>query len=253
MAKDNELLTEFKKSIPVAGEISKMAILRGLSGEKKSPRYIKSNFSSLVINLQSDAYAIYLSEENKAWKKAIRYYCKQSIQKKAKLDVLISFLQENLRDFDSFFLSLSQSRRARAGSAFEEIIRVLFKKLGYPFTEQAVIDGKPDFLMPGRVYYEKYASDCIIFTVKRTLRERWRQIVTEGTAGRGFFLATIDEEISENSLNDMKNNRIYLVVPAELKSKIPHYKTAPNVISFEDFFEDYLDPAMKRWKKAGII
>jgi len=32
-----------------------------------------------------------------------------------------------------------------------------------------------------------------------------------------------------------------------------HDKKAENVIAFEDFFEDYLDPAMKRWKKAGIV
>jgi hypothetical protein len=107
--------------------------------------------------------------------------------------------------------------------------------------------------MPSRAYYDKNAPDCIIFTVKRTLRERWRQIVTEGTRGLGFFLATIDDAVSENNLEEMKKNRIYLVVPASLKSKITHYKDAVNVISFEDFFDDYLDPAMKRWKKAGVV
>ena len=166
---------------------------------------------------------------------------------------VITFLEGRLDDFDEFFLSVSQSRRSRAGSTFEDIIKELFKRLDYPFDEQQIINGKPDFLMPGRAYYDRNAPDCIIFTVKRTLRERWRQIVTEGTRGRGFFLATIDEKVSENGLEDMKNNRIYLVMPAALKSKVAHYKKAENVIAFEDFFEDYLDPAMKRWKKAGIV
>lgn len=42
------------------------------------------------------------------------------------------------------------------------------------------------------------APDATIFTIKGTLRERWRQIVTEGTRGLGFFLATIDEGMKES-------------------------------------------------------
>lgn len=95
--------------------------------------------------------------------------------------------------------------------------------------------------------------DCIIFTVKRTLRERWRQIVTEGTRGLGFFLATIDERVSGNALDDMRRSRVYLVVPVRLKQDIAIYSAAVNVISFEEFFAHYLDPAMTRWRETSVI
>lgn len=95
--------------------------------------------------------------------------------------------------------------------------------------------------------------DCIIFTAKRTLRERWRQIVTEGTRGLGFYLATIDEKVSKNALDEMKKHRIYLVVPERIKSTNSEYNKAENVITFEDFFKYHLDPSVERWKAKKII
>lgn len=253
MHNSSELVSEFKLHIASPDEIAKKAITKGLSGKKSNPDYVKKNFSKLVEEMQSDLYKIYLEAQKFAWAKAIRHYLKFHLDENTKLEGVVSFLENKVDDFDAFFLSVSQSRKSRAGAAFEDIIKELFKKLDYPFDEQQIINGKPDFLMPGRKYYDVNAPDCIVFTAKRTLRERWRQIVTEGTKGKGFFLATIDEAVSPNQLQEMKNNRIYLVVPAALKSKIIVYKEALNVISFEDFFEDHLDPAIKRWKKAGVI
>jgi hypothetical protein len=239
--------------MPSPDEIAKAAIDNGLGGRKGGAENVKKNFSRLVESLEGAAYQLYLSAQKEAWKKAVRRYYEANLKKTTSLDEMVAFLAGRFEDFDDFFMSVSQSRKARAGSTFEDIIKELFRRLDYPFDEQQIINGKPDFLMPGRAYYDKNAPDCIIFTAKRTLRERWRQIVTEGTRGLGFFLATIDENVTENNLDEMKKNRIYLVVPASLKTKITHYKNAVNVISFEDFFEDYLDPAMKRWKKAGVI
>ena len=92
------------------------------------------------------------------------------------------------------------------------------------------------------------------FIVKRTLRERYRQIVTEGTRGLGFFLATIDEKVSQRDLTTMLESRINLVVPERIKAVRPDYQAAVNVITFEDFFKyPTFDPAMKRWKANKAI
>jgi EcoRII C terminal len=80
-----------------------------------------------------------------------------------------------------------------------------------------------------------------------------RQIVTEGTRGMGFFLATIDEGIAVRDLKEMLASRIYLVVPTRIKAIRSNYTSAPNVMTFENFFEYYLDPAMVRWRAAGVI
>ena len=69
----------------------------------------------------------------------------------------------------------------------------------------------------------------------------------------GFFLATIDEGIAVRDLKEMLASRIYLVVPTRIKAIRDDYASAPNVITFENFFAYYLDPAMIRWRAAGVI
>ena len=69
----------------------------------------------------------------------------------------------------------------------------------------------------------------------------------------GFFLATIDGKVSAAQIREMKGERIQLVVPSKLKEDVRQYATAANVITFEDFLEDYLDPKMTKWKKYGVI
>jgi hypothetical protein len=154
---------------------------------------------------------------------------------------------------DKFFLSRTQSRRSRAGTAFEVVLEESFRRLQYPFESQPAIDGNPDFVFPSVSLYKKNAQDAIVFTAKRTLRERWRQIVTEGAKGLGFFLATIDEEVSEAQVKEIKGERIHMVVPSRLKKSVPQYTAAANVITFEDILEDHLDPKMTKWKRHGDI
>jgi len=225
-----------KRSVPDANTVS----------------YTKKNFSKIIDKIGEEAYKIFLAEQEKAGKRAVKRYFDSLIPQSSPRASSIEIVASSFKEFDRFFLSLAQSRKPRAGSAFEGLIKSLFKKLNYPFAEQQVINGKPDFLMPCREHYDTNPMDCIIFTAKRTVRERWRQIVTEGTRGLGFFLATIDEDISDNQLGEMLRNRIYLVVSSDLKRKISHYSKAVNVLSFEEFFRSHLDPAVKRWKKAKV-
>lgn len=223
-----------------------------LPPERKTPAYIKSNFSGLIEELEHGAHSIYRNYETRVGADALLQYFGMD---KA-IPVPLKFLElfkESFEDLNLFFLSLAQSRKSRAGKAFEVIIKRLFKALDYPFDEQVVINGKPDFLLPSEKHYRVHAPDCIIFTAKRTLRERWRQIVTEGIRGLAFYLATIDEKVTENALSEMKANRIYLVVPMQLKKSIGHYTEAPNVLTFETFFKQHLDPAMQRWKENDVL
>ena len=110
---------------------------------------------------------------------------------------------------------------------------------------------RPDYVLPSLEWYREYASDCIILTCKRTLRERWRQIVTEGATGQSFFLATIDEQLSGPELRRMQDRRVVVVVPERIRAD--RYPEVRNAISFETFFTHHLDPAMERWKAGGAL
>lgn len=220
--------------------------------QEHNPAQIKENFDHLIHKMESSIHKLYLEKQREYGKQVLQILIEEMCpSKQLSFDEAKANIGNYFDDLDGFFLSLAQSRKSRAGDAFEGIIHTLFRSLNYPFDEQQVINGKPDFLLPSRKHYDTHAMDCIIFTAKRTLRERWRQIVTEGTRGLGFFLATIDDKVSQNQLEEMKRNRIYLVCPATIKNAF--YNDAVNVITFSRFFEDHLDPAMVRWKRNGAL
>ena len=218
-----------------------------------NPEQIKEHFDSLLYETEKETYRVYLDFQQQYGEKVVRELADCLIQKGGLSDIsqVGDVLAAHFNTFDRFFLSLAQSRKARAGSSFEAIHNALFKQLKYPFDEQKVINGKPDFIMPSYTHFRKNPIDCIIFTAKRTLRERWRQIVTEGTRGLGFFLATIDEDISPAQIAEAHSSRIYLVVPQQIKTA--RYNSQVNVLSFAGFLRDYLDPAMERWRRNHVI
>jgi hypothetical protein len=84
-------------------------------------------------------------------------------------------------------------------------------------------------------------------TLKRTLRERWREVVEEMHALRypNMFLLTADENISEKKAETIIGNRVYLVVWKEVKEKLDN----PNmVLSFNDWLKDHILDLARHWK-----
>jgi hypothetical protein len=247
------LKEEFNRRITSGQAIATRAVARALAGRDNDAAWIKTNFSALVEQVQIDAYRDYLESEKDAGREAMAAVFVPMVGNPSTGEDGVRLVGGYFYALDRFYLGLTQGRRPRAGKTFEYLIKELFRRLQYPFTPQAIINGQPDFILPSIEHFHHNAPDCIIFTVKRTLRERWRQIVTEGTRGLGFFLATIDEEVAVRDLGEMLRSRINLVVPERIKHCRPDYEQAPNVISFEHFFRFYLDPAMDRWRAAGVI
>ena len=157
----------------------------------------------------------------------------------------------NFAELDAFFMSIAQSRKSRAGKVFEWILEELLnKRLGYPMDGQVNIDGaKPDFVLPSKDYFDNNPIDCMLLTAKRTLRERWRQVVTEANKTYSYFLATIDPKVTKTQLEQAAKHKIFLVTTKNKIHQSEHYAQAGNVLSFEDFIKNHLDPAMNRWPK----
>jgi len=253
--KEPEVLAALKaqgqRLLPKARAICNDAIHDLLKDHLTDLSWIKKNFSLLVEQIQIKAYKLYLQKERAVVSKSFKNVFSPLLPKDPKVIDFFNLFEENFWALDRLFLSLSQGRRGRAGKTFEYIIKDLFNILKYPYDSQPLINGQPDFLLPSASHFQKNAMDCIIFTVKRTLRERWRQIVTEGTRGYLFFLATIDEKITSKQLQQIQSHRIYVVVPNRIKNKT--YSAHSNVISFETFFKQHIDPAMRRWQQNKII
>ena len=214
---------------------------------------IKSHFDELIDETQAEIYNVFLNKQENYGRHLMKEFGSKIVTDGEinRIDDLGDTLGDYFTVFDTFYLGLSQSRKSRAGKSFEVVIKGLIKQLGYPFDEQKVIDGKPDFIMPNYRHFRNNPTDSIILTAKRTLRERWRQIVTEGTRGLGFYLATIDDKMTSSQLHEAHLNRITLVCPERIRAL--SYSGVVNVMSFSQFFADVLDPAMVRWRRNGII
>ena len=148
-------------------------------------------------------------------------------------------------DLDRIFLSASQQRKNRAGRSFEYHLAAMLKAGNIKFEEQAILGGRrPDFVLPDKAAMVPGAKrdylEAIILSAKTTLRERWKQITHE-RFNCSIFLATVDDRVSKQALDEMQTAEICLVVPESLKtSKEAAYNGHANVISFKEFFETEL-------------
>lgn len=152
---------------------------------------------------------------------------------------------------DAILLSAAQQRKSRAGYSFEHHIEAMLEAGKVPFEKQVVIEAKkrPDFILPSLALYAAPdridSCEALVLSAKTTLRERWKQVGTE-MKNCELYLATVDENIAANAIEDMAAQGIKLVVPESLKtSDTTEYKKHSSVLSFKTFFE--ADIAVERW------
>ncbi len=150
----------------------------------------------------------------------------------------IANLVRGFPELDAIFLSAAQTRKSRAGLSFEYHVERLFKDGKIRYEAQTIVGGRrPDFVLPGiKELNEK--GDALIVSLKTTLRERWKQLAMERPFG-SIFLATVDDRVSGEAIDEMGRNSIALVVPESLKkAKESAYDRYSNVITFRQFFDD---------------
>ena len=160
---------------------------------------------------------------------------------------------------DKILLSAAQQRKSRAGYSFEHHIRQLLIDGGVPHEIQVVIEAKkrPDFVLPTFALYgdkNRPRRDALVLSAKTTLRERWKQVQGE-IKNCDLYLATVDENIAVNAIEDMCAQGIKLVVPESLKnSSITAYKNQANVMSFKTFFmNDIKRDRFPVWLSMGLV
>jgi hypothetical protein len=163
----------------------------------------------------------------------------------------VSNLVRGFAELDSIFLSASQTRKSRAGLSFEHHVERLFIDGRIRYEAQAIFGGRrPDFVLPDVTEINK-KGDALIVSLKTTLRERWKQLALEKQHGT-IFLATVDDRVSSEAIDEMQRNRIGLVVPESLKRKRKDaesvYGSHTNVISFRQFFDEEV-----RTKRPSLI
>ena len=176
----------------------------------------------------------------------------------ASIERIITALVTDYPKIDALLLSASQQRKSRAGYSFEFQIEQMLIDGCIAYDKQVVIEAKkrPDFILPSFDFFKstnREKGDVIVLSAKTTLRERWKQVQRE-IGNSELFLATVDENIASNAIDDMSSIGITLVVPESLKvSDTTEYQNHKSVISFKSFFEiEVKAKRMAGWKKQGI-
>ncbi|QRR11912.1 restriction endonuclease [Burkholderia sp. MS389] len=123
--------------------------------------------------------------------------------------------------FISFSLSVQNRRKSRVGLALENHLEMVFRECGIKCQRTAVTENKskPDFLFPSSEAYHDPEFDrghLTVLGVKSTCKDRWRQVLAEANRIEEKHLLTLEAAISTNQTNEMKANRLQLVLPRRL-------------------------------------
>jgi hypothetical protein len=172
-------------------------------------------------------------------------------------DILLSII-DKVAEIDALMLSASQQRKSRAGYSFEHHIEAMLADGGLPFEKQVIIEAKkrPDFVLPSLAWLQAPKAgkpSGIVLSAKTTLRERWKQVQSEMKHG-SMFLATVDENIASNAIEDMASLSIYLVVPEQFKnSRDLEYRGHANVLDFKTFFDQVRNDRLPSWPISSML
>jgi hypothetical protein len=154
-------------------------------------------------------------------------------------------LENGFEDVDSFIsysLSVQNRRKSRAGYALEYHLAQVFDEFGLNYSHGKMTENrsKPDFLFPEieKYHNESYPENCLnMLGVKSTCKDRWRQVLSEAARIEEKHLFTLEPGISENQTNEMKANKLQLVLPDSLHSSFKEVQKSYllNLAEFIDF------------------
>jgi hypothetical protein len=132
---------------------------------------------------------------------------------------------KSVDDFLGTANSILQRRKSRAGQSLEHHVEDVLKSAGIPFERQPkTVDGQPDIIIPGAQEYNdsKWPDEKLFMVgIKRTCKDRWRQVTKEAKRLKQRHILTIQQGISQSQLKEMRAARVSLVVPQELHAKYP--------------------------------
>ena len=131
-----------------------------------------------------------------------------------------------VEEFIKYAHSVSNRRKSRTGTSLELNLESIFLDEKLIFETQAITENrkKPDFLFPSKKTYHDPVfpnSKLNMMAAKTCCKDRWRQVLNEANRINPKHLFTLQQGVSRNQLQEMKDNNVKLVVPE------PHLKSFP--------------------------
>jgi hypothetical protein len=233
--------------------------------------------NDFLCSLVDDEYEIYLEVERELIETAIESFLKAGEEERRKypnlnrlilqvqtqivrssdpIETLIEISKPLAHFYKLLMESFAQSRKTRAGGSAQYHIEFILDELGYKglYERQRVLNGTVDFLFPSFEMWQKDRRRCTVLSVKRTLRERYKQVFEELSATRGlvlYLLSTQTEseaqkDITQEKVQRLNEQNVYLIVRDVIKQG--RFSQEANVLGFTDFFCKELPRLKERWK-----
>ncbi len=151
----------------------------------------------------------------------------------------------DLEELLSVSLEIQNRRKSRAGRSLELHLNYIFKIYNLPFTYGGLTEDKkrPDFIFPGEVQYkDAWFPDERLFLLgaKTTCKDRWRQVLSEGSRAARKYLFTLQQGISGAQLYEMEQAGLTPVIPEEYHSRLRE-EDRSRVLTLSRFIDMVLD------------
>lgn len=211
---------EFGEDFP---DTQTMAITAQEVDEILNTGYVNISPDELILRWIDAEYDLFRYIEN-------RYYC-----------FVTEEPAESLESFVKTGLEITNRRKARAGKSLEHHLAAMFDRYDLEYTPQAIteLNKKPDFIFPSEEAYhdEDFPEDKLVFLgAKTTCKDRWRQVLNEANRIKTKYLFTLQQGVSPNQLEEMREEGLILVVPKPYHRYYPKTEHG-TVISLEEFID----------------
>lgn len=269
-----------RKVIPSGAELASQArerVWKQFWHEKEpTPAEIQERVGELFCSLLDTEYEVYLEYEEMCAQRAPELVLSdEGVRRFPRTAQLLQFALDTLADaqkpalhklnetttylrpfYRLFEQSLAQGRMGRAGGSAQIHLAYLLHQLGYTgeFETQQVLNGKVDFLFPSKKAWDKDRQRCIIVSVKRSLRERYKQVFEElgMTGGLTVYLVITEpadearKDLTPEKVANIKKQNVYLVVRDSVKQQ--QFSTEQRVLGFTQFITEELPLRRQLWK-----
>ncbi len=231
--KEEKIIYEVKRKMPTLQKILHEAY-KAIQEEfprKFQPDYIKNHFSECIVEFERKAFSIYLKYEEDLFLSIIEKWISENESLLNKLNNEFSNPKDFTKEVCKYFYPViqrmefesSQTRKARGGKSFEQIIEHLLKAIGVscekPYGKARKILKRVDLVIPDQNIAMNRPDQAFFLSCKRTLRERWKQAIPERKPSWRVFLLTIDENLPEDKANEIDTLGMIVYIRDELKEQ----------------------------------
>lgn len=216
---------------PTTQVVVKRTVAR-LKLDEKAKSQISGEFDTILQAMMDDGIRVLEDFQKKAADDLVQLYVKV---KEKDLPRAFEMIHKG-------FVSLGNQRKKRAGVHMERCVRYLLGRCGVPHEAGKAISAQSDIVVPRVELLKTYPERCVVLELKRTTRERWKQVRDEiARTGLKVWLVTLDDYLSDPLLDLMAKANITVYVPEVVYQKFR--KNNPKLRSLRKLVADLMNVA----------